>query len=292
MAITVSEFLSDLKLRGQIQSNQNVLSDADFLTLANRELQMVLVPKILSVRERYFSGFKDYSIGAGRRVRIPPRAAGGRLFDLKFYPNGLADTQSCYSIKMNHASDVDRGQSGFYLDGDDLVLNSGAESSGVLRVYYPIRPPKMVTAASASTTIASVSGSSITLAVSQSAGTYEAIRTSNGCMTISPNLSVNGTAASDTDDKSSDVTGRFAAGDIVCTANQSANVPLPEELVDWLSQRVLLRVLEALGHAEEATLAGNKLGDIEKDALALLSPRIENSEKVILDKEALGWRLW
>jgi hypothetical protein len=46
----VSEFLTNLKSRGQYQANQTVLSDDDYVRFANDELRMVICPKILSVR--------------------------------------------------------------------------------------------------------------------------------------------------------------------------------------------------------------------------------------------------
>lgn len=293
MGISVSEFLSDLKLRGQIQSNQRVFADADLLTIANREIRMVIVPKILSLRERYFSGYKDYTISSKRRYRLPPRCAGGRVFDIKIYPDGLANPTTEYSLKQNHPSDIDRGQAGFYIDGDDIVLNSGQDATGAMRVFYPIRPPLMVASPAVSTTISSVSGVLVTMASPPVAGTYECIRNSNGNTTITPSLvSPAGSVAADTDDLSGDTTERFAYGDIVCTSGQTPNVPLPDELTDWLSQRTLMRYLEILGHADEVALAGAKLQDIEKDAMAFLSPRIENEEKYVADKETLGWRMW
>jgi hypothetical protein len=38
------------------------------------------------------------------------------------------------------------------------------------------------------------------------------------------------------------------------------------------------------------SLAGQKLADIERDVMAMLSPRVENEPKTISNMEILGWR--
>lgn len=46
----VTEFLTNLKARGQYQAAQTVLTDTDYIRFANDEMRMVICPKILSVR--------------------------------------------------------------------------------------------------------------------------------------------------------------------------------------------------------------------------------------------------
>lgn len=45
-----TELLTEIKRKGQIQEAETVLTDADIIALANRELQVVIFPKIMSLR--------------------------------------------------------------------------------------------------------------------------------------------------------------------------------------------------------------------------------------------------
>ena len=67
----VSEFLTNLKRRGQIQAAQTVLTDADFIGFANDEMKTVICPKILSLRDNYFRAQQDYALTGKRRYRLP-----------------------------------------------------------------------------------------------------------------------------------------------------------------------------------------------------------------------------
>jgi hypothetical protein len=73
----VSELLTNLKRRGQIQAAQTILSDSDFVGFANDEIKSVIAPKILSLRDNYFSCVKEVAVS--RRVRLPAKCMGGRI---------------------------------------------------------------------------------------------------------------------------------------------------------------------------------------------------------------------
>jgi hypothetical protein len=108
----VSEFLTNLKRRGQYQANQTVLTDADYIAFANDEMRMVICPKILSVRQDFFAGQKDYTLTASRRYRLPPRILGGRINRITI----LDGSSSAYDLQQLSADfKNDSASKGFYL---------------------------------------------------------------------------------------------------------------------------------------------------------------------------------
>lgn len=162
----VSEFLTNLKRRGQYQANQTVLADNDYIAFANDEMRMVICPKIMSVRENYFLGQRDYALGSSRRIRLPPRILGGRISKVVNIIGGEHRELIQTSISTNLLS----GQDGYFMSEGAIVL-TGFIPSGVLRVFYGIRPPKMVTTAYVSKTITAVGTSTITASSATADGT-------------------------------------------------------------------------------------------------------------------------
>jgi hypothetical protein len=86
-----------------------------------------------------------------------------------------------------------------------------------------------------------------------------------------------------------------AANGALGTAIQESTAFIPQvpiELHDWLSYRTACRVLEHIGHMDLLNLKLSKVSDIEKDVLALISPRVDGSPKIIVGMELLGdfWR--
>ena len=278
----VTQFVTQVKRKLQLVSAQTVITDADIVAWANRQLQMVICPKILSVRQNYFLGQKSYPI-SGTRYRLPPRILGNRITIVKVIDgNGGQYTLTPTSIaqKANY-------RQGYYIQQGDIVLTGQVPSSGVIVVWYPIRPPLMsATATAVGTVLSSTTQVNASLALS---GDYEIIRSGSPYRTISPKVNFSGSALG-YDSDYGDEYNRFAAGDIIITANSTHIVPLEEQLCDWLSQRTAMRALQALGHSTELGIMGSKLADIEKDSLALISPRVQDQPKVVIGMQALGWR--
>jgi len=280
----VSEFLTNLKRRSQYTEASTVLSDADLIAFANDELRLVIAPKLLSVRENYFVGQKDYSI-SGRRYRIPSRCLGSRVLKVCIVDSsGVEQHLPPQTSILNSSQD---GACAFYMSEGDIVL-TGTVPSGILRVYYPVRPPKMSASAAAASTISSVGATSVASTVAN--GTYEVIRSGSPFRTVTPALVIASNVGTDSD-CSLDYT-RFAAGDILITQDSTHIVPLEEELCDWLLQRTFMRMLEAFGQHTEMQAAGAKLADMEKDLLALVNPRVDNQPKVVSNKQLVGYGGW
>lgn len=286
----VSELIADIKIKGQLQADATVLSNADILAIANKELQSVIVPKILSVRENYFWCFREYQLGGGQKAyRIPPRAVGAKITAVTIREN----TGKIFSLARKHPGDLS-SRVGYKIVGDSIwVANvNGDVPTGVLRIEYQCAPPTMVLSPTiALGTVSSVTSSQINT-TSLGTGSYEVIRAGGSQTTVcfitgSVNIFTN------PDDLSSETyQGLVAAGDEIIDVNATHRVPLPVELHDWLAQRSVMRIKEYLGHSDEMNLAGAKLADMERDGLALITPRAEQDEKVISDKEILNWRTW
>ena len=287
---TVANLLADIKLKAQLQADSTVISDADILSMANKELQSVIVPKILAVRENYFWGFKDFTIVSTQHAyRIPSRAVGAKITAVKI----IESDSKVYSLARKHPNDLS-SRLGYKIIGDSIWISSpgGDQPTGTLRIEYQISPPTMVASPTAEVChITAVNATNFTLSASTT-GSYELIKPSGSQNTICF-LTCSTTTATCPDDLIGDtLQGLVAVGDSVIGLNATHLVPLPVELHDWLAQRVVMRIHEYLGHRDEMELAGAKLADMERDGLTLITPRAEEDIKTISDKEVLNWRTW
>lgn len=280
---TVTTVLADVKTKAFLSADQTTVQDSDILGLMWKELTTVIMPKILTLREGYFGAVSIASVGQssgtnGTRFRIPARALGGKIFDLRFSGGGVERSLSRIS-----PYDV-RRKEGFWFDGNDIVVNQWADLSQTLKIYYPCRPLPFTSATTALSTVTNVSGNTVTVSVAS--GTFDVCSSGNPYQIVVPDAVVSGSSFTKLDDQNVQI------GDVLQLQSGTQDIPLPVELHDWLSQRVAMRVLEILGDAEGMSRLGAKLKDIEKDAWALTTPRADGEEKVIVDKETLGWRNW
>lgn len=281
----VSTFLSQLKSRGQYSTSQTVLTDSDYIDFANRQMQMVIIPKILSVRQSYFQSLVDYALTSSRRYRTPRRAVGGRISRIQI----ISGSQQIMIPMVDNKTRDNSPILGFRVSQGQIYITGTIPVGSVMRVFYPCRPPLMSATATALGTISSVGSSQFNLS-SGLTGTAQIIRGQAPYRTITANANpvVSGSPPT-VDSDCSDYT-RFQSGDIAITRDATHYVPLQDQLCDWLLQRTHMRVLQTLGYSEQIQIAGSKLADIQKDCLALISPRVLDQPKLINGMQIVGWR--
>lgn len=297
-----TELIADVKRKAQFNSDQDTISDADILDLATKELQTVIIPKILAVRENFFATYTDFTLSNTRIYRIPPTAIGNKLLEVEVIPTGST------SRNINQLSPYDRsGQEGFYIRSSSIILTDNGPSSGTLRVHYSERPGVLTTDKGIVTTVSSTTSYVVNNTTLYVAGDLVSVQRpttpyeySNVDMAVS---SVSGSLGAQTVNFSIQPTTTINARDvftILTAVNYNAGIEtsrrfafypqIPEELHDWLSYRTACRVLEHLGHQELLQGKLAKLQDLEADIMSLLSPRVNNQPKVISSGDLLGWR--
>ena len=150
---TSDRLIKSIKRRGTIPTSQNLFSDEDFLELANEEMEMGVIPAILSHHEDYFLFEERQSLVPGKdRYRLPERAIGNKLRDVAFI-----DQQGNYyemtRIGKGEISDYNSGYVSdanyvFYVENNEVVLlptalNTTSETGFVAMSYY-MRPNQLV----------------------------------------------------------------------------------------------------------------------------------------------------
>ena len=82
---TSQDLIDSIKRRASIPDSQSMITDDEILDFANEEMELNLVPLILSKHEGYFLTREDVPTVSGQTsYQIPYRAIGGKLREAAF----------------------------------------------------------------------------------------------------------------------------------------------------------------------------------------------------------------
>lgn len=294
--MNATELLADIKRKAQIAADEETLSDSDILDIATKELQTVIAPKILSVRENFFATYYDFAITSSRVYRIPSQATGSKIL-------GLEHVDGSQRRTLIQISMFETQREGFFIRSGSINLSTNAPTSGTLRLHYSSRPG--VLTETANKILTRDSATAITLAANHglAIGSVVSIqRTTSPFEYVYQDIVVSTVPDLDTVTFTGVdfVTDSVGLGDTMTITSSAAGVTatgavslahypqIPIEMHDWLSYRVAIRCLEHIGHSDLIPDKIQKVADIEKDLLALISPRSDNDGKIIFQKELLG----
>ena len=270
--MTSNELITSILLRSGFPTD-NYFSNAEMLTILNDEMKLVINPLILKLQEEFLLQTKDYTISSSAVYRLPKRALGGKLRDLKLYDNGI------YAY-LNRLFEEDRYKnlSGYYINRNCLELSSDI-TSGTLRATYFLAPSQLVltSAAACIATIDSATQVTVTALPSTFATTtpVDFVQADGQCDLLDIDksiVSIAGTtltfAALPTD---------LAVGDYICLAGQSPVPVIPLDLHPVLAQAALCTCLyskkDKAADAESAKLK-NSIQVISE----MLQPRVESGD--------------
>lgn len=135
-----------------LPETQNTFTEARFLSFANEEMDLAVLPLLLGFHEDYFLHSVDIAIEDDKsRYKIPERATGNKLRELAFKDNSDA-LYEMTRIVIEDAPYYQFGQIGatgtlkvFYIENDEVVLVPEVQNTqGSLRMTYYLRPNTIV----------------------------------------------------------------------------------------------------------------------------------------------------
>lgn len=274
-------------------------SDEGILAIANREMRGKLLSDVMALREEFFVLKQEYAITTpSAAYRIPSRAVGAKLRDVVYVDTG----NNALGMPRLRPEDVaEQYRFGFILQSNSIVLRS-QENAGILRVSYFARPGKLVkatavgpvTAIDTATNVITVSGEATgchtaTLFDFQKAGSpfeYLAVEVAG--------VHNGGHGGSHTFTFAGGLPAGLAVGDVLCAAEQSNFVQLPEEAANVLTYRTAAKVLEAVGDDNGLKRLADSAKEMEEAMRVLLTPRVDGRPQKLSSKKLFGagwWRL-
>lgn len=305
---TTANLIADIKRRTFLPINQITYTDEDLLEYADEEIQVGIVPLLMSVREDYLVTFAEEEVTANQLTySVPERAIGMKLKDVSIIQNtsdplNPIETQLPRIQSDQGPTNIINNFPGYFLRANKIVLqNPNVFDGQTIRKYYFLRPNKLVlTNQAAQITEVGPKGSIPVLNANQvlvnnipsNFGsevnfdvTIDFVKNKPGFETIT--LDVEATCNSSqliiTFPDLTSLPTDLEAGDWVCLQGETPIPQLPVELHPLLAQRVAVKILEGQGDAQNLAAAQSKLKEAEKAVLSLLSNRVESAPQKIVN---------
>jgi hypothetical protein len=297
MGYTSTQLLTSVKRGVTMPNYQNRFTDADLLSFADEETESVILPELLGIRQDFLIKYQDIPTADGvANYKIPYRAVGRKLSDLKLFNSDGTFVRDLPNIdakdKTNYLASSGDPRA-FTVEGENIVLlPTPTNDDFLIRMYYELAPSKLVSL--------------------EEAGLITAIDTTTGIVTISTTVtsfttgivmdfvdgksgnSVKGEDLTNTNVSSNlitfapaDLPSTLEVGDYVTLSSETPVVQLPKELTQTLVQAVICRCLESQNDIEALERAVSRLMKKLSAAMALLTPRVENSAPVVINRRGL-----
>lgn len=304
---TSDSLINDIKRRTFMPVSQITYSDEDILEFADEEIQIGIVPLLMSVREDYLVSYKEDTVLAGtssypmHKRAIVQKLKDVTVLDINGDANNPIET-SLPRIQSDQAVSRVNNYPGFYLRNNKVFLQNPDNYTGQkLRQYYFLRPSKLVKSIqSAKITRIPSSGGAPTLNANQVQvsliptdygtaaifdRTVDITRGAPGfeilTMDTTASFNINTLVVTFTD--LTVLPDGIEEGDFVCLAGESVVAQIPVEMYPILAQRVAVKILEGAGDSNNLQLSQGKLKEMEKSVLGLLSNRVEGEPQKIVN---------
>lgn len=302
--LTSSALIESIKRRASIPENQATYTSEDLLEFANEELQLGVVPGIMSVHEDHLLYEDEVLLEANRSdYEIPSRALGNKLRDLQMRQgeDQLSELTRIGIGERFSERDITTSTNlrKFYVKGNKVVLTppvTGTPSGSLVFVYY-IRPSALVL----SNRIGIVQGivdngdgtSKIVLdslpEIFNTSTTYDTYKADSPSSILKKDIKP---TAIDSIGKSvtfnnEDIAKELKAGDHLSLSCEANIAQIPSELHPMLAQMVACRVLESMGDTQGLQNALIKLQQMEKAAGMLIDNRIDDAPQKVVNRHGL-----
>lgn len=301
---TTTELLADIKRKAFVPISQITFSDPALLDMADEELQIAMVPLIMSAREEYFVTYIDYNIdGSQRGYDIPERAIGAKLRQVTVLINPETDN----SVNERRLPEINAEDSpwnnnfnnflslqAFFLRDNQVILSPTASSFAgqIMRMYYFRRPSKLIQTSECSQITSITTNTAIVNIVPTRFGsggtvsiTVDVVKAKPPFKILTMDLDITIDTTTNTATFPADLsTYGIVEGDYICLQGESPIALIPVELQSLLAQRVAVKILASLGDDKNFQIATNRLQDMQQKALELISNRVEGSNRKVVNQ--------
>jgi len=310
MSYTSDELVQSVKVRAAIPTSQQTFTTADFLQLADEELDSKVIPLMFALRQEYYVTYEDYAITDPNQERweMPERGIGNNLRDLIYSPsNPITANSTLWSVDRVEPDQVwTRNVNStfrdvqFYLQDNFVYLVRRAQiTGGTLRMVFHERPNRLIQVSSCAqvTTPGSTVQTVSNIPSSWTAGTVlDLIKGKSPYRPKQRELVIDSidrdlNTVTLTTDISDDDDNSVATSDYLCPTGFTCIPRVPIEVSPWLAQLVAVKCLEALRDAQGAQLAQAKAAELENSLGRILSPRVRGEpRKIVSTNMFYNWR--
>lgn len=281
-----SELISALKVHGSFPTSDDLFSDTDFLSLFNHQMKVEIIPMMIKLNEEFFVQYKDFTITQGASYRIPSRAIGAMIRDLKVVDGSGNQT----AIARLFEEDRPANMSGYYIVRNSIELSSDF-TANTLRMKYFARPSKLVLTTDCAQVV-SVDYNTSSVVVSSVPTDYangmlaDFVQNNNPYDLLGMDYTITGISGTTINFASLPM--GIEAGDWLCAANESPVPMVPDELHPVLVQSALCKTLSSKkdkSYRDEL----DTLMRVKEDAINMLDPRVQDNSNKVRTGKLLGY---
>lgn len=303
--VTTTELLKKIKAAAMVPTHQITYQDTDILDLTNEEMDNLIVPMIMAMREEFFVTKSTIPIAIGvDTVAIPERAVGRTIREIKVLTTDATNPRSLSraSITEDYAFSTTPGFPQYhYFQGDIIkIAPIPDEAYGDYILWWECRPSRLVkttdvgiiTAFSDTTvTVQQNLNTNITtgaiIDITKAKAGYSNIYFDETIATMTTGLGPK--VLTITGFSSSDPLTGISVGDRVSLAFTSDIVQLPDEAVAALVQAVALRIMQGVAQPEQYVATEKLLNRNLESLKSALMPRNEGASfKIRCHSPAFG----
>ena len=296
--LTGNKLIESVRNRAMIPNDTSVYTDQNILDIANEEIDVQLLDKLLTLHEEHLTVHIDLPRNAEGVYDIPYRSVGNKLRDVVMISGGQQYEMSQISIGTlpdysYDNSTYNEGMDKFYIESNQVKFLQPSRSYDIVRIYFYIRPSVLTkTEQSAKVTNIITEDTQTTLTFTSLPSKFATLSEIDIVGYRSPNkikgwdipvVEVN-TALKYiivNNEDIQDILGDIAVGDYVCQAEESPVPNLPTEMHPLLAQLTAVHILEALGDSEGLANAQRRLESMSKSVMELVDDRVELAPKKI-----------
>jgi hypothetical protein len=298
--LTGDKLVESIRLRAFIPDDTATYTDQDILNVANEEMDVQLLDKLLSLHEEHLTVHVDIPRNSSGVYEIPYRAIGNKVRDVSLVTGGQVYELSQVSIgelsdySFTNATIVDDLDK-FYIESNFIKVLQPSRSYDSIRIHYYIRP-SVITKMDKAGTISSINPSGNNYIVQLASGSIPKTFTANMQFDIVGKKTPNKIKVWDLQPTSyNNSTGTFIfpraslepfineiiVGDYMCQAEESPVPNIPTEMHPVLAQLAAVHILESLGDSEGLGNAERRLNKLITSTTKLVDARVELAPKKI-----------
>ena len=295
--LTSDKLIASIRRRAMIPNDTATFEDSDLLEIANEEIDVEILPSLLSLNEEFLVTHIDIPLEHNvRRYEIPYRAVANKIRDVMLISGN--DIYEVTRTDLENLSDYSGSNFGsydnvVYIENNEIVFASvgNATSYEYLRIYYYRTPSRLVETDRVGQ-ITFIDKTNGIIRVNHFPENYSNLPkmdfVSASVANKIYNFDITPTSANkNTKDiyfNSGDIPETLQVGDYLCESQETVVPQIPSEMHPLLAQSVAVHVLEALGDQEGLAAASNRLAKMSKNVMAMTENRIEGAPKKIVGR--------
>lgn len=293
---TTANFLRGVRRRLVLPTAQRLLTDADILEVADTVIESELLPLLKFARQNFAVTHEDEALVSGQeRYSLPVRAVDRGLKDLRWFSPDENSSRDLILVEPEDRhlfSQEAETPSGFYFEGDEIVLvPKPASDYGFIRKWYCLKPANLCTAGQAAE-VAGISGDIISVSAVPNGylpnTKVDFIRGRPGYGTLAMSREIANIAGTQLTFNTDVVPLSLAVGDYIAPAGLSPVLQIPDIAYRWVELKTAMDVAEIIEDFEASERIGKHLlSRAEKDLKAALEPRITGEATRIISRRGL-----